>query len=155
MATKIVLIKLADNANDEGFCWPSLDYVSEQCECDKTTVKRHIKRLEELNLVHIQHRTQDNTNLSNYYHLNLPLEPGGGRGAQPPGVGAHSPPNLHINLRRLGGRTAPRGRIEPLVGAHSPHPSEKPNTQVEKKRIQLILHNLGEKFKPREDPKRR
>src|SRR4030095_3986241 len=89
MATKIILIKLADNANDEGFCWPSLDYVSEKCECDKTTVKRHIKRLEELNLVHIQHRNQDNTNLSNYYHLNLPLEPGGGRGTQPPAVGAN------------------------------------------------------------------
>jgi len=182
MATKFVLIKLADNANDEGFCWPALDHVATQCECDKSTVRRHIKKLEELGLVHVQHRTQDNATLSNYYHLNIPVDdregggstqpPGGahshprgvqtatrgmahshpGGGRQRPGGVAHSHPNHHIepslnqslNLRAL------RGGTEPPGAAHS-HPYEKkPDTQIEKKRMQLILHNLGERFKPKE-----
>ena len=29
---KLVLIKLADNANDNGECWPSYQHVADQCE---------------------------------------------------------------------------------------------------------------------------
>lgn len=42
---KLVLVKLADNANDEGLCWPSYNYLAAQCEMDRRTVMRHIDDL--------------------------------------------------------------------------------------------------------------
>src|SRR5262245_17776849 len=119
MATKIVLIKLADNANDEGFCWPSFEYIAEQCECDRTTVKRQIRRLVEMGLVFVEHRKEDNTSLSNYYCLNLPPElqnvngesggsNGGGRGTAPPGGRGTVPPGWVHNAPRVGAQ-CPQG----------------------------------------------
>ena len=35
---KLVLIKLADNANDKGECWPSYQHIADQCECSRTAV---------------------------------------------------------------------------------------------------------------------
>ncbi len=43
---KLVLIKLADNANDEGYCWPSYQNIADHCEMGRSTVKSHIKQLE-------------------------------------------------------------------------------------------------------------
>ena len=44
---KLVLIKLADNANDKGECWPSYQHIADQCECSRTAVRNHIDALEE------------------------------------------------------------------------------------------------------------
>lgn len=38
---KLVLIKMADNANDEGECWPSYQHIADHCECSKSAVKAH------------------------------------------------------------------------------------------------------------------
>lgn len=43
---KAVLISLADNANDEGFCWPSIDAISERTCFGRTAVIESIKWLE-------------------------------------------------------------------------------------------------------------
>lgn len=43
---KLVLIKLADNANDLGECWPSYQHVADQCEISRRTAMRHIQALE-------------------------------------------------------------------------------------------------------------
>ena len=45
---KLVLIKLADNANDKGECWPSYQHIADQCECSRTAVRNHIDALEEM-----------------------------------------------------------------------------------------------------------
>jgi len=42
---KLVLVKLADNANDEGRCWPSYAYLAAQCEMSERSVIRHINDL--------------------------------------------------------------------------------------------------------------
>ncbi|EKO3894350.1 helix-turn-helix domain-containing protein [Vibrio metschnikovii] len=42
---KLVLIKLADNANDQGECWPSYQYIADQCEISKRSVISHIDKL--------------------------------------------------------------------------------------------------------------
>lgn len=42
---KLVLIKLADNANDQGECWPSYQYIADQCEISKRSVISHINAL--------------------------------------------------------------------------------------------------------------
>lgn len=42
---KLVLIKLADNANDDGVCWPSYSHVAEHAEVSRRTAIRHIEDL--------------------------------------------------------------------------------------------------------------
>lgn len=44
-ARKLVLMKLADNADDDGFCWPSYKHLAEQCEMSRRTVMRHVEDL--------------------------------------------------------------------------------------------------------------
>lgn len=39
---KLVLIKLADNANDKGECWPSYQHIADQCECSRTAVRKGV-----------------------------------------------------------------------------------------------------------------
>lgn len=68
---KLVLIKLADNANDQGECWPSHQHVADQCEISKTSVRNHIKKLSEMGLLRIEHREGPKGNTSNLYQLTL------------------------------------------------------------------------------------
>lgn len=68
---KLVLIKLADNANDKGECWPSYQHIADQCEIGRSTVKSHIKALEEMGLVRREFRKNGVLNQSNLYHLTL------------------------------------------------------------------------------------
>lgn len=46
-ADKLVLLALADNANDEGLCWPSVQTLERKCGMSESTVHRAISRLEE------------------------------------------------------------------------------------------------------------
>lgn len=68
---KLVLLKLADNANDNGKCWPSYDHIAEMCEIDRRTAMRHIKALSETGLVTLTYRKGEKGNSSNIYHLHL------------------------------------------------------------------------------------
>lgn len=68
---KLVLIKLADNANDKGECWPSYQHIADQCEISRSTVRKHIKDLSDSGLLKIQHRAGVKGNSSNLYHLTL------------------------------------------------------------------------------------
>ena len=74
-ATKLVLIKLADNANDQGVCWPSYQTIADHCEMSKRSVINHIHKLESLGLVRVIHRKkEDGNNQSNMFQLYLPSE---------------------------------------------------------------------------------
>ena len=42
---KLVLLKLADNANDKGECWPSYQHIADQCEMSRRTAMRHVDSL--------------------------------------------------------------------------------------------------------------
>jgi len=68
---KLVLIKLADNANDQGECWPSYQHIADQCEIDRSTVRRHIKELQSQGLLRIENRDGPKGNSSNLYFLTL------------------------------------------------------------------------------------
>lgn len=71
---KLILIKLADNANDQGECWPSYGYIANQCECSKSAVKEHISALISMGLVGKENRlggAGGQGNKSNIYHLNF------------------------------------------------------------------------------------
>lgn len=82
---KLVLVKLADNASDQGECWPSYQHIADQCEIDRSTVRRHIKALENQGLLRIENREGPKGNSSNLYHLRL-----GGVGPESTGVGPES-----------------------------------------------------------------
>jgi hypothetical protein len=79
---KLVLIKLADNANDQGECWPSYKYIADQCEMSRRSVMLHIDTLCKAGLVlkEIRHGGPKG-NSSNIYILRL----AGGANAAPPG----------------------------------------------------------------------
>ena len=75
---KLVLIKLADNANDKGECWPSYQHIADHCECSKTAVRNHIDALEEMGLLERENRLGANNgkgNTSNLYFLKLTATP--------------------------------------------------------------------------------
>ncbi|WP_253893911.1 MULTISPECIES: helix-turn-helix domain-containing protein [Klebsiella pneumoniae complex] len=75
---KLVLIKLADNANDKGECWPSYQHIADQCECSKSAVRNHIDALEDMGLIKRENRVGVNNgkgNTSNVYYLNLDVTP--------------------------------------------------------------------------------
>lgn len=69
--TKLVLLKLADNANDLGECWPSYQHIADACEMGKSTVRKHIQLLQDMGLLTIEHRKGIKGNTSNLYHLML------------------------------------------------------------------------------------
>jgi DNA-binding transcriptional ArsR family regulator len=76
---KLILIKLADNANDDGVCWPSYTTIARHCEVDKRTVMRHIKDMQERGILTSKKRFNSNGQTTNYYQINLPslaIDPG-------------------------------------------------------------------------------
>lgn len=97
--TKLVLIKLADNANDEGKCWPSNRHIAEHTELSERAVREHIKTLVLAGLVAIEERYTEGVRIPNVYYLQLRQSvgvghhvPGGGAGGAP-GVGQEVPGN--------------------------------------------------------------
>lgn len=105
---KLVLVKLADNANDQGESWPSVPYIAEQCEISERSVQNHINALVKMGLVRVESRKSANgLNQSNIYHLCLDATAVSGEspapcGANPAGVSG-------ANGSRTGAADAPGG----------------------------------------------
>lgn len=68
---KLVLLKLADNANDKGECWPSYQHIADQCEIGRSTVKSHIRALEQMGMLRRAFRKNGELNQSNLFYLTL------------------------------------------------------------------------------------
>lgn len=67
---KMVLLALADTANDDGECWPGRKFIAEKCGMTDRTVTTHIKTLEGLGLVNVEPRPRDDgSQASNLYRL--------------------------------------------------------------------------------------
>ena len=64
---KLILLKLADNANEAGVCWPSLSTIAKDCGCSTRTVSRAIVYFESINL--LSHDRQFNS--SNTYQFSM------------------------------------------------------------------------------------
>jgi len=62
-AAKLVLLALADNANREGFCWPSIATIAKKCSLSERCVSLKIAELESLGLV----KTYRKSGTSNRY----------------------------------------------------------------------------------------
>ncbi|EAT2220610.1 helix-turn-helix domain-containing protein [Salmonella enterica] len=97
---KLVLIKLADNANDNGECWPSYQHIADQCEVSRSTVKSHIRALEDMGLLKREFRRKGELNQSNVFYLTLDnaqqIQPeSGGAGADLGGGAGAAPRTYH------------------------------------------------------------
>lgn len=99
---KLVLLKLADNANDQGECWPSYQYIADQCEMSRRTAVSHIDELCKAGMVKKEVRKGPKGNSSNIYIINLDgeeiaspsenISPDGENAAPPPS--AESAPGI-------------------------------------------------------------
>ncbi len=73
--SKLVLLKLADNADARGVCFPSLNYLAQYCEVSVRTVKRHVNELEKQGFVKRIKRFDDSgRQRSNLYQLRVPSD---------------------------------------------------------------------------------
>ncbi|WP_082824189.1 MULTISPECIES: helix-turn-helix domain-containing protein [Betaproteobacteria] len=119
--SKLILMALADAADEVGQCWPRVRLIAEKCCTSERTVQRVLKELEAAGFLHIERNyRKDGGQSSNVYSLSLAppsdkssppsdrLAPGGGTGdtpgvtqlCHPPGdraMSPHEPPHRTIN----------------------------------------------------------
>ena len=88
---KLVLIKLCDNASDEGYCWPSMGRIARECELSRRSVVDQISKLKDMGLIEVEHRFKDNEQTSNGYQINIDLLSRGELLAPPSETHSHPP----------------------------------------------------------------
>ena len=96
---KLVLLKLCDNANDKGQCWPSMQYVADQCEISTRSVMNHIATLEKDGFLRVIQRATKGKKISNLYLITL----GEGIARQRLGANAIEQGELPVSDENLGG----------------------------------------------------
>ena len=121
-ATKLVLLRLADSANDEtGECWPSLKHIQDKCNIkSKNTIRRALEILEQLGLVVVIKRKLTATqNTSNLYKLNIkkilnPSSELGGSNSEL-GGGSNSEPRTNNSFEPINESNSTSGKNFPLA----------------------------------------
>jgi hypothetical protein len=112
---KLVLLSLADQANDEGWTWPAMRTIAQRCGVAERTVREHIAMLEVHGILKREQRHDaSGRQTSNLFQISIeelgrrshtaapPAETGGGGatpqgggGATPQGGGGATPPPLN------------------------------------------------------------
>ena len=83
---KIVLMAIADHADDDGYAWPGMKRIAEKCSMEKRTVQRHVERLQEQQLLKVESRQRnDGSSSSNGYTVVM-------NGTKEEGVAESHPP---------------------------------------------------------------
>lgn len=129
---KMVLMKLADQANDEGKCWPSYESIAHACEISRRSVINHIKWLEENKYLRVEKRYNDEAkkNYTNVYHLTIVS---GANNSLPPSAGDS-----------LGGAGDSLGVVQEL---HHPSAGAAPEPIIEPINIEPINESIVENKK--------
>jgi hypothetical protein len=129
---KLVLVKLADNANDDGICWPSYKYIADQCETSKRSVINHISELESNGFLKVTHRKGVKGSGTNVYQLcfdgsekTAPLKNKGIAGDEnsAPQPSEKTAPLISADINPSE-NSAPRANISPPSENSAPLPSE-------------------------------
>ncbi|WP_314064374.1 helix-turn-helix domain-containing protein [Cardiobacterium hominis] len=113
---KLVLVKLADQANDDGECWPSYQSIADACEMGRSTVKAHIAWLEEHGFLRVEYRHYGSggKSKSNIYHLTI-------------GKGSESVKSRPGQILTGSDTDLPRSDADPFNGSNpDPKPINKP-----------------------------
>lgn len=94
---KLLLVKLADQANDDGVCWPSRRTISADTGMSIRTISNKIGFLNDAGLLTVESRARENGGrTSNWYRITVGDPPG--TTCPTPGHHVH-PQNLELELR--------------------------------------------------------
>lgn len=131
---KLVLVKLADNANDKGECWPSYQHIADQCEMSRRSVMGHIAALCKSGLIAKRTRKGPKGNTSNLYVVTL-----GGENSAPPDPEG-------------GEKTAPGGEHNSPGGENpAPAPGENPAPGISHS-FESVIEPVNEPVAPGAEP---
>lgn len=85
----LVLLALADAANDAGVCWPSQAEIGRKARMSDRSVRTHVRALAGLGLLHVERRATTAGRKSNIYQLNVgaPFPAGSQQPENPSGSG--------------------------------------------------------------------
>lgn len=75
---RLTLVRIGDHADNDGVCWPGTHYLAEYTGADESTIRRHLKSFEDLDLLHRDHRVRGE---------------GSGRGRAPDAIHLHMAPD--------------------------------------------------------------
>lgn len=91
--SKLVLLALADKANEDGECWPGMGTVADMAGISARQVSTHLGRLEEAGLLSRSRARRDNGTMSGYrYHLNVHRKDASTGSGQPVEADRHRKP---------------------------------------------------------------
>ena len=130
-ARKLVLLKLADNANDDGICFPSYQYIADKCEMTRRSAISHIECLIKMGLVSKKERKNKDGSISNLYFLHLE------QGSENFALGGK---NISLGSENfaLGGSE----NISPRT-SHSLEPVNEPKKTTQKSESEILLERFG------------
>ena len=130
-ARKLVLLKLADNANDDGICFPSYQYIADKCEMTRRSAISHIEYLIKMGLVSKKERKNKDGSISNLYFLHLE------QGSENFALGSE---NISLGSENfaLGGSE----NISPRT-SHSLEPVNEPKKTTQKSESEMLLERFG------------
>lgn len=130
-ARKLVLLKLADNANDDGICFPSYQYIADKCEMTRRSAISHIEYLIKMGLVSKKERKNKDGSISNLYFLHLE------QGSENFALGGE---NISLGSENfaLGGSE----NISPRT-SHSLEPVNEPIKTTQKSESEILLERFG------------
>ena len=130
-ARKLVLLKLADNANDDGICFPSYQYIADKCEMTRRSAINHIEYLIKMGLVSKKERKNKDGSISNLYFLHLE------QGSENFALGGE---NISLGSENfaLGGSE----NISPRT-SHSLEPVNEPKKTTQKSESEILLERFG------------
>ncbi|OEY75855.1 DNA-binding protein [Haemophilus quentini] len=130
-ARKLVLLKLADNANDDGICFPSYQYIADKCEMTRRSAINHIEYLIKMGLVSKKERKNKDGSISNLYFLHLE------QGSENFALGSE---NISLGSENF----APGGseNISPRT-SHSLEPVNEPKKTTQKSESEILLERFG------------
>ena len=110
---KMVLVALADRADEDGYCFPGLNWIATKTGYSKDAVRRNIQRLAQLELLTVEMRKRsDGSNTSNEYQLSIPsdfapLRPSKLQGGTSKLQGLHTPNYTFIEEEENKNKTPP------------------------------------------------
>ena len=98
---KLVLLAIADHANDDGMCWPSMSHVAERCLLSTRQIQRITEQLVDYGLVTRERRKRPDGTLGTYtYTLNIHRTPMSGPTGHPRPVVHRTPVSAHNRHNR-------------------------------------------------------
>jgi hypothetical protein len=123
-ARKLILIKIADNADDSGCCFPSYQAIAHACEVDRSTVIRQVKAMQELGILTVKKRFIDGENSSNIFTINIKKLDEMGSGTYTPPSGTEPLPQSHTATTLVAQNNHPSSTLPlPLVAQRHPESS--------------------------------